>query len=88
MKKFGRTMAWMATTLALAAPFAAHAQHESKMAGEFNGSAYMRMADKNGMLSKETVMKMVSDKFDKMKDAKGMISVKQMEQLLKELYLN
>jgi hypothetical protein len=72
-------------SVALAAPFAAQAQTDGYPLAKFNKEAYMKMADKDGMLSRADVMKMVNERFDKMQKG-GMISVEQMGQLLRETY--
>ena len=84
--KFNKTLAIVAASLALAAPFAANAQSDGKLEWTFNQKAYMAMADKSGMISKADVMKMVEAKFDKMAK-NGMISVKDMPQLFNDLYI-
>jgi len=69
------------TTLALAAPFASHAETDFA----FNKEMYVKMADKAGMISKADFMKMVEKDFDAMSKG-GMMSVDKMQELLKRLY--
>ena len=85
MKKLSSALAILAASLALTAPFASYAQTDQQMDAKFNAQAYMKMANKDGMLKKADVMKVVSDKFDKMQKG-GMISVDQMGERLKDLY--
>ena len=78
-------MAILAASLMLTSPFVAQAQTDQQMDAKFNAEAYMKMANKDGMLKKADVMKAVSDKFDKMQK-NGMISTEQMGELLRDLY--
>ena len=84
MKKLTRALAILATSLVLTTPFASYAQPDNQL-DKFNAEAYMKMANKDGMLKKADVMKVVGDKFDKMQKD-GMISVEQMGQMLRDLY--
>ena len=72
------------TTLALAAPFGANAAKGGEPLPDFNMKMYMKMADKDGMLSKADVMKMVEEKFDAMAKG-GMISVKDFGVLIADM---
>ena len=45
----------------------------------------MKMAKKDGTINRADVMKIVSEKFDKMQKG-GMIFMDQMEEMLKDLY--
>jgi hypothetical protein len=72
------------TTLALAAPFGAHAAKGGEPLPDFNMKMYMKMADKDGMLSKADVMKMVEEKFDAVAKG-GMISVKDFGALIADM---
>ena len=83
--KFNKTLAIVAASLALAAPFAANAQADGKLEWTFNQKAYMAMADKNGMISKADMMKMVEAKIDKMAK-NGMLSMQDFSKLLNDLY--
>jgi hypothetical protein len=84
MKKLNRTLAILATSVVLLSPFAANAQITNSW-DNFDNPVIMKMADKNGMLSKADVMKVVGEKFDKMaKD--GKISTAQMADLLRDLF--
>ena len=85
MKRLNNTLAVLAASLALSTPFVAQAQTDQKMEAQFNAQAHMKMANKEGMISKEDLMKTVSDKFDKMQK-NGMITVDQMGQLLRDIY--
>lgn len=89
MKQLNKALAILAASLALASPFAAQAQTQpqtdQQMDAQFNRQAHMKMANKDGMLTKADVMKSVGDKFDKMQK-NGMISVDQMGEMLKDLY--
>lgn len=85
MSKFNRRLAMLCTSIVLAAPFAVQAQTDGYPLAKFNKEAYMKMAAKNGMLSKADVMKMMNEKFDKMQKG-GMISVDQFAQMLRETY--
>lgn len=85
MKKIATSLALVAASLALVFPIAASAQSDQQMDAQFNKQVYMKMADKDGMMSKSDVMKMVDQKFDKMQK-NGRISVDQMGQLLRDLY--
>jgi hypothetical protein len=78
LKKF---VALGLTTLALAAPFASHAETDFP----FNKEMYMKMADKSGMVSKADFMKMAEKEFDAMSKG-GMMSVDKMQEFLKKLY--
>jgi hypothetical protein len=51
----------------------------------FNKQVYMQLANKDGMLAKADVMKMVEMKFDKMAK-NGMISTDDMGKLLADLH--
>jgi hypothetical protein len=83
--KFNKTLAIVAASLALASPFAAQAQSDQQYDAMFNKQVYAKMADKNGMMSKADVMKMVEMKFDKMAK-NGMISTDDMGRLLADLH--
>jgi hypothetical protein len=85
MKKLSSALSILAASLVLTMPFGAYAQTDQQMDAKFNAQAYMKMADKDGMMKKADVMKVVSDKFDKMQKG-GMISMDQMGQMLKDLY--
>ncbi len=90
MKQLNKALAILAASLALASPFVAQAQTpaaqtDQQMDAQFNRQAHMKMANKDGMLTKADVMKSVGDKFDKMQK-NGMISVDQMGEMLKDLY--
>jgi hypothetical protein len=85
MKKLNRRLAMFCASIALAAPFATQAQTDGYPLTTFNKAAYMKMADKDGMLSKADVMKMMNEKFDKMQKG-GKISVDQFAQMLRESY--
>jgi hypothetical protein len=85
MKKLNSALAILAASLVLTMPFGAHAQSDQQMDAKFNTQVYMKMADKDGMMKKADVMKVVGEKFDKMQKD-GKISVDQMGQMLKDLY--
>jgi hypothetical protein len=85
VKKLNSALAILAASLVLTMPFGAYAQSDQQMDAKFNTQVYMKMADKDGMMKKADVMKVVSDKFDKMQKG-GKISVDQMEKMLKDLY--
>lgn len=85
MKKLNRALAMLCTSIVLIVPFAAQAQTDGYPLAKFNKEAYMKMADKNGMLSKADVMKMMNEKFDKMQKG-GMISVDQFSQMMRDIY--
>ncbi|HEY3049896.1 MAG TPA: hypothetical protein VGJ72_20825 [Polaromonas sp.] len=85
MKKLNNTLAILAASLVLSTPFVAQAQTDQQMDGQFNRQVHMKMANKQGMISKEDFMKTVSDKFDKMQ-TNGMISVDDMGKLLRDIY--
>jgi hypothetical protein len=79
LKKF---VALGLTALALAAPFASHAETDSM---NFGKDYYMKMADKNGMISKADYMKMAERDFDAM-SKNGMISMEKMQEMMKKQY--
>jgi hypothetical protein len=83
--KFNKTLAIVAASLALASPFAAQAQSDQQYDAMFNKQVYMQLANKDGMLAKADVMKMVEMKFDKMAK-NGMISADDMGRLLADLH--
>jgi hypothetical protein len=84
--KLKHAFAIAAATLVLASPFAVQAQQSDQMLdGQFNKQMYMKMANKDGMMAKADVMKMVSDKFDAMAKS-GMISVDNLGVMLRDLY--
>jgi hypothetical protein len=83
--KFNKTLAIVAASLALASPFAAQAQSDQQYDAMFNKQVYMQLANKDGMLAKADVMKMVEMKFDKMAK-NGMISTDDMGKLLADLH--
>lgn len=85
MKKLTSALSILAASLMLTMPFGATAQTDQQMDAKFNAQAYMKMANKDGMMKKADVMKVVSDKFDKMQKD-GMISMDQMGEMLKDLY--
>lgn len=87
MKKLANAIAILAASLVLTSPFAAQAQTQPdhQLDAQFNRQVYMKMANKDGMLTKADVMKVVGDKFDKMQK-NGMISMDQMGEMLKDLY--
>jgi predicted methyltransferase len=85
MKKLTNSLAILAASLVLTSPFVAYAQTDQQMDAKFNAQAYMKMANKDGMMKKADVMKVVSDKFDKMQKG-GMISMDQMGEMLMDLY--
>ena len=85
MNKLNRRLALFCTSIALVAPIAAQAQTDGYPLANFNKDAYMKMADKDGMLSKADIMKMMNEKFDKMQKG-GKISVDQFAQMLRETY--
>ena len=80
-----RTLALVVASLALTSPFIAHAQSDQMMDAQFNKQAYMKMADKNGMVSKADAMKLIGEKFDSMAK-NGMISVESMGVMFRDLY--
>lgn len=84
MKKVATTLGLMLASVALLSPFAAYSQTDHNLDGGFNKDYYMKMADKDGMLSKTVVMKSVEEKFDKMQKD-GMITVEQMNMLIRSL---
>ena len=51
----------------------------------YNAKHFMTMANKDGMVSKADVMKMVGEKFDKMA-TNGMINSAEMRRMLLEMY--
>ena len=51
----------------------------------YNAKSFMMMANKDGMVSKADVMKMVGEKFDKMA-TNGMINSAEMRRMLLEIY--
>lgn len=85
MKQLNKALAILAASLALTSPFVAQAQSDQQMDAQFNRQVYMKMANKDGMLTKADVMKTVGDKFDKMQK-NGMISMDQMGEMLRDLY--
>lgn len=85
MKQLNKALAILGASLALTSPFTVQAQTDQQMDAQFNHQVYMKMANKDGMLTKAVVIKSVSDKFDKMQKD-GMISMDQMGELLRDLY--
>ena len=67
------------------APFAAYAQTDQPMDGKFNARAGMKITKKDRTINRADVMKIVSEKFDKMQKG-SMIFMDQMEEMLKDLY--
>jgi Spy/CpxP family protein refolding chaperone len=83
--KLKTTLALLAASFALASPFAVQAQTDQQMDAKFNQVYYMKMANKDGMVAKKDVMKMIEAKIDKMAK-NGMISVADMGRLFSDLY--
>jgi hypothetical protein len=80
--KLKNAIALTLTSLAMFAPLAAHAQHDS----EFARAEYMKMADKNGMISKADFMKMAEKNFDAM-SKNGMMSMDDMGRFTRMMYM-
>ena len=57
MKQLNKALAVLAASLTLASPFVAQAQSDQQMDAQFNRQVYMKMANKDGMLTKADVMK-------------------------------
>lgn len=82
---FNRRLSIVAASLMLASPFAAQAQTDQQFDAMFNKQVYMKMANKDGMMSKADVMKMVETKLDKMAK-NGLVSVDDLGRIFSDLH--